>query len=279
MNKLFRKTLDLGAWLSHLKTYSDKDRQFVPVSFPRLAGQTVYDKRDGTFLKLDIRRKTSDWAIFEQIFLQEEYRLLGLKQAKALLETYRRIIESGSTPLILDCGANNGLSCVWLARTYPEALVLGVEPEPGNFALAARNTAQLSNVRMLHAAVAPRDSTLKLHDPGHGTSGFQTEESTDASGGIPAHAIQSLITLAGEAGHRKVTPFLFKIDIEGFEGALFSENTDWIDAVPMIIVELHDWLFPCAGTSSSFLRAVADRNRDFLFRGENVFSIQCEGKK
>lgn len=275
MNKLFRKTLDLADWLTHLKAYWDKDRQFVPVSFPRLAGQTVYDKRDGRFLNLAIRRKTSDWAIFEQIFLHEEYRLVGLKQEPALQATYRRIVASGSTPLILDCGANNGLSCAWLARTFPEALVLGVEPEPGNFALARHNTAALANARVLQAAVAARDSTLKLRDPGHGTSGFQTEAADDGADGIPAYAIPSLIALAGEGG-RQVTPFLFKIDIEGFEGPLFAENTDWIDAVPLIIVELHDWLFPGGGTSSSFLRAMAPRRRDFLFRGENVFSIRCE---
>lgn len=276
MNILFRKTLDFATWLSHLSMYTDEDRQFVPVSFPRLAKQTVHDKRNGDFLKLKIRRKTSDWPVFEQIFLKEEYRLTGLKQAAALLATYRRIIDSGSTPLILDCGANNGFSSVWLARTFPEALVVGLEPELGNFSLARENTATLPNIRLLNAAVAASDSTLEIHDPGHGTSGFQTRESADSSKGIPAYAIDSLIALASDNGTHKITPFMAKIDIEGFEGPLFADNTDWIDRMPLIVVELHDWMFPCAGTASSFLQAVAGRKRDFVFRGENVFSIKCE---
>mgnify|MGYP000361339186 CR=1 FL=1 len=36
---------------------------------------------------------------------------------------------------------------------------------------------------------------------------------------------------------------LLKIDIEGAEKELFSENTDyWLGKVNMIIIELHDWM-------------------------------------
>ena len=70
------------------------------------------------------------------------------------------------------------------------------------------------------------------------------------------------------------TPFLAKIDIEGAEADLFSRDTDWIDQFPLIIVELHDWLLPKQGTSRNFLRCIAARNRDFVYLGENIFSIR-----
>jgi hypothetical protein len=41
-----------------------------------------------------------------------------------------------------------------------------------------------------------------------------------------------------------------------------------------MIVELHDWMLPRTANSANFLKAVAARNRDFVFRGENVFSIR-----
>ncbi len=35
-----------------------------------------------------------------------------------------------------------------------------------------------------------------------------------------------------------------KIDIAGFEEDLFSKCTEWIDAFPVLMVELHDGMLP-----------------------------------
>ncbi len=68
-------------------------------------------------------------------------------------------------------------------------------------------------------------------------------------------------------------PFIAKIDIEGGEAELFSRDTGWADLFPLLIIELHDWLLPRAGSSRNFLQWAAARNRDFVFMGENVYSI------
>ena len=68
-------------------------------------------------------------------------------------------------------------------------------------------------------------------------------------------------------------PFIVKIDIEGFEGELFSRNLEWLDRFYVLIIELHDWMLPRQRSSQSFLRAVGALDRDFLQVGENVFSI------
>ena len=68
-------------------------------------------------------------------------------------------------------------------------------------------------------------------------------------------------------------PFILKVDIEGYESALFDGKCDWIDEFALMITELHDWALPTQGTSRNFLRAVAERERDFVYIGENVFSI------
>jgi len=39
----------------------------------------------------------------------------------------------------------------------------------------------------------------------------------------------------------------------------------------MLVIELHDWMLPGQRSSSTFLRAIANRNFDFLHAGENVF--------
>jgi hypothetical protein len=72
---------------------------------------------------------------------------------------------------------------------------------------------------------------------------------------------------------RVYQPFLVKIDIEGAEQDLFSCNVEWIEKFPILIIELHDWLLPSQGTSRNFLKAIAPLDRDFVFFGENIFSI------
>ena len=72
-------------------------------------------------------------------------------------------------------------------------------------------------------------------------------------------------------------PFLLKIDIEGAEADVFSQNTDCFDRFPLIIIELHDWMLPGQANSQAFLRWHAGLDRDFVLAGENVFSVRNPG--
>jgi hypothetical protein len=40
---------------------------------------------------------------------------------------------------------------------------------------------------------------------------------------------------------------------------------------PLLIIELHDWMLPFAGSSRGFLRAIASLDFDVVHRGENIF--------
>ncbi len=276
MNKLKRLVLDFSKYLSYFGSRYDPSRQFVPVSWPRQTQQCLLDKNSKRYHDFEIRRKTTDWAIFEQIFVHEDYRVSDLRRATDIQHCYQNMIESGATPLILDCGANNGLSCAWFALTYPDSLVIGIEPEAANFNMAERNTHKLSNVKLLNAAVAANDGVLSVYDPGHGTSGYMTTRlaNNDSHNTIPAYSIASIVNLvARENPARRLMPFIVNIDIEGFEDDLFSFNTDWIDTVPLIFIELHDWLLPGRMSATNFLKAIASHRRDFILRGENVISI------
>jgi hypothetical protein len=42
----------------------------------------------------------------------------------------------------------------------------------------------------------------------------------------------------------------------------------------VIIIELHDWMLPGTANSQNCLKALSGTNRDFVFYGENVFSIR-----
>jgi FkbM family methyltransferase len=198
------------------------------------------------------------------MFERQEYSLKRLRRGPEL-----HALESTlSRPLIIDGGSNIGASIAFFAFTFPRAHIVGIEPDADNFELLRRNTEGM-NVELHQAALGSRDGKVRLEDPGEGEWGYRTNPADD--GAIPQLSISRLVTEKVAQGYQ---PFFAKIDIEGAEGDLFQPPVDWVDLFPVMAVELHDWLLPRQGTSRSFLRCVADRDRDFLFLGENAFSIR-----
>jgi hypothetical protein len=130
-------------------------------------------------------------------------------------------------------------------------------------------------VTCVHAALACHSGEMLLVDPGIGHWGLQAVPANQVLTGarvrsrIPALGMQDL--MRRQPSDR--TPFLCKIDIEGGERDLFSDQTNWIDQFALLIIELHDALMPRQGISRSFLQAIAKRDRDFVYLGENIFPI------
>ena len=141
------------------------------------------------------------------------------------------------------------------------------EPDESNLNLSKENNHYNKN-KFYCAAIGNKVGKGLLRDPGRGTWGYQIVE--NKNGTIDIITVESLLKKYSSITY---TPFIIKIDIEGFEGDLFKKNTDWIDLFPIIIIELHDWMLPKKTTSSNFLKQISKKNRDFIYHGENVFSI------
>src|SRR5262245_53695786 len=219
---------------------------------------------DGSSRPFYHRGSRADKGVLTQIFSGEEYSFRRLKRQDELLSRFQQI----EKPLIIDGGANIGASAVWFAINYPRAHVVAFEPEPENFKFLSANTAGL-NVDARKAAIGGVDGKASITDPGEGEWGYRT--APDAAGNCPMFSIAGVIDRKIVDGY---DPFIVKIDIEGGEDCLFQEPTDWVDKIPVLIVELHDWLMPRQGTSRNFLKCVAKYDRDFIYIGENVFSLK-----
>ena len=75
------------------------------------------------------------------------------------------------------------------------------------------------------------------------------------------------------------TPFIIKIDIEGYEEDLFKNNVGWIKNFPIIIIEIHDWMMPFEASSNNFFKAIYENilineKRDFVISGENLIIVK-----
>lgn len=228
--------------------------------------QNIFCCKSKTVLSLYARDEI-DIKVLEQIFAQEDYALRKLVRFPEICKKYEKIC-ANSTPLILDCGANIGAASVYFATQFPKAKIVSIEPEPNNLSTCQKNTCHFSNIRTLHAAVGSTCQQGEILDPGEGNWGFRVTNSSN--GGINIVSINALLE---SDLCQNSTPFIIKIDIEGFESDLFKENTEWMDQFPLIIIELHDWMLPKTANSKYFLQAISRLDRDFVFFGENVFSI------
>ena len=208
----------------------------------------------------------SDRAVIQQVLVNKCYELRTFRQSASLGAYYSSLIEQSATPLIIDAGANIGASTLWFASNFPGSHVVAIEPERNNCELLRKNCRGL-NYNLLEGAISSRQGHGFLHDPGGGEWAYQVR----LSGGgyrVPLYAAESIVADCKAAGMR---PFLCKIDIEGGEAELFRDRFSWLGEFAVIVIELHDWLFPGSSNSSSFRRALSDLTVDFLYRGENVF--------
>jgi len=255
----------LTKWIAlNLQGAFSRRRNYLFLMPPFARRQWLFRKKSRKLVKLHVRDPI-DLAVLAKIFRSEDYNLVRLGRWRNIEARYAEIIRAGRHPLIVDCGANIGASALYFAEQFPLARVLAIEPQAENFRMLTQNCAASAQIEPLQAAVASQDRRGAVVDAGQGNWGFRVVERAD--GDVALVSINTL--LARHEG----TPFIIKIDIEGFESELFSRNIEWLDRFYVLIIELHDWMLPGQRSSQSFLAAIARLNRDFLYAGENVFSI------
>jgi FkbM family methyltransferase len=106
---------------------------------PKIGGMEDDRAKVGAFDVRFVTRKSFDFQ-YQEIVRKRQY----------LFET------DSSAPFVVDCGANIGMSVLYFKSLYPEARVLGFEPDPRAFACLRENVTgnALLGVRIENAAVA-----------------------------------------------------------------------------------------------------------------------------
>lgn len=263
--QLLRSGLD---WLRRIIAGPFTEKKFCRVlalSPPFMTRQYFYDRKRRKLFSVGIR-DAIDWATAIQTYYFDDYGLEKLVRHKELAAYYEATLRSGKTPLIIDCGGHIGLASRYFSDNYPRSKILCIEPNASNISLARKNNNK--EVVFFEGAIGSTKCRGRIVDPGLGSNAYRMsyegESTTD---------ILSVNELLERYDPSSFNPFLIKIDIEGFESELFSKNTEWIDKFPLLIIELHDWMLPKTANSRNFLRAIAQSDRDFVFHGENIFSI------
>ena len=213
-----------------------------------------------------VRLGDSDIDVVRQIFGHNSYALGANHPAtKRMMARYEAIVAAGSVPVIIDAGANIGMATLWFRSQYPLAGIVAIEPEPDNVRILHLNLDGRANIEILDAAIGAEPGFVAIESDGTGW-GART---VLADKGIEVVTVQQAIETIANG-----TPFIVKIDIEGFENELFADNVDWVSDAYAVIIEPHDWMLPGKGTSRNFQKVMARHDFEILLRGENLIYVR-----
>jgi FkbM family methyltransferase len=208
----------------------------------------------------------SDLFVAAQIFGHKEY-ALDEHVTGRLNEHSAELRKAGRVPIIIDGGANVGYSALFFADTYPEALVVALEPGQNTVASLKRNVAAEPRVRSIHAALWSHSDGVRLQSTGNGSWG-QFIEDGDAGELTPSVTLHSLF-----AENPEWEPLIVKLDIEGAEKTVVAESPEVFRSAACIMIEPHDFKLHGAACLAPLFKALADRPMDSLIHGENLILI------
>ncbi len=132
-------------------------------------------------------------------------------------------------PLIIDCGANMGISAVYFAKAYPAARVIAFEADPNIFRFLLKNL-EANNI----ANVEPINKAVWTHENG---IVFGSEGADAGSIFFPHNVVK--VPSVRLRDYLTETIDMLKLDIEGAEEQVLIDCQDKLNTVQNCFIEFH----------------------------------------
>lgn len=152
-------------------------------------------------------------------------------------------------PVIIDAGANIGLSVLYFKKMYPGSKIIAIEPMPGNYKLLDMNVFEnnLSDVFTYQYAISNKTNDIELHTDDennwHSTASVVEGNWTGTQNTIPITVkTKPLSYFIDQALTKFNVPYidLLKMDIEGAEQAVLTQGKKQLkEKVKFINCEFH----------------------------------------
>ncbi len=195
---------------------------------------TAFKYSNNKYLRLTLRKPpSSDFLVFDQIFVNEEYRpLVNLITEKCSLD---------QSLVVIDAGGNIGAFSIYLSNYLPNASFLIIEPDENNFKILKNNIHQnkIRVLNLIRGGLWINDTYLEIKRDFRDKNDWAIRvQETHNVTKLKGYSLETLII----NGDIKIIDIL-KIDIEGSEKELFSDFKkiqDVLKKVKFIAIEIHD---------------------------------------
>ncbi len=173
-----------------------------------------------------VRMGSSDGFVLEEVFITG---------------VYREVVEGSIDPvrLIIDLGANVGMSIRLFGERFRDAKIIALEPDPDNLRVCKLNAGDdlKDRVILIEAAAADRSGWVHLdRSAEHCAIRMEGQVATESTPG----AVRTISMDAILEQHAANDPIdLLKCDIEGGEAMVFAACASWLSRVRYLMIELH----------------------------------------
>ena len=208
----------------------------------------------------NVRTRVNDHAIL----LRNNRIDLAVYIATFMAGYHRSPLHLGARPVIVDLGSNIGLTLIDFKIAYPECRLVGVELDPDNFTVLQENTQSISNCQTINAGIWKENGSIFYENLD--AQSFKIVEKEGKNTKLMRSITMN--TLFNEQNIDRVD--YLKMDIEGAEYAVMSENLDWLQKVRMLNIEYHPSQQFVDGYT--FLKTILEANGFYVFHCANHWS-------
>ncbi len=201
------------------KCLLDKDYRRTSYHLKQLESVPRYQPSVTTIFgpPFEIADSASFLSTFQQLFKEQIY----------------RFDSTTAEPLILDCGANIGLSVLYFKRLYPKSRIIAFEADEAIFHILSRNVKNFGfeDVQLINRAVW--SSLTQLDFTSDGADGGRLSVAGDKTGHlVPTVRLRDYLD-------RRVD--FLKLDIEGAETEVLRDCAEQLVNVGAVFVEYHSF--------------------------------------
>lgn len=184
---------------------------------PRYTPGTI--KLFGFDAKIEFVDAASFLFMYSEIFAQQIYRFNARHQE----------------PVIIDCGANIGLSVIYFKRLYPKSHIIAFEPDINVFGVLKNNMRKFgfSDVELVNKALWSSETTLEFMAEGADGGRIMQLEPDKERYQVPTVRLRDYLS--------QRVDFL-KLDIEGAETEVLKDCQDLLGNIEHLFVEYHSFV-------------------------------------
>jgi len=161
-------------------------------------------------------------AIFEEVFQRNVYKFISNKPA----------------PVIIDCGANIGISAIYFKHLYPNSKVWAFEPDNTIFKYLSQNVSSFNykDITLINKGVWMEDTEIKFLSEGADAGRVVKDQQDSNAININKIEVERLSKYINQQ-----VDFL-KIDIEGSEVEVIKEIENKLSYVSNLFIEYHSFV-------------------------------------
>lgn len=210
---------------------SKKKRKIIPGTYNLFGFKVTYISFNTFFM------------LYEEIFVAAEYYFKSNKEQ----------------PFIIDCGSNMGMSILFYKYIYPDAEIIGFEPDIHAYKTLSKNIIEnkLSNTKVYQKALTDQDGTIEFFYDSDNISSLQMsimkERVSESKIEVECTTLSKYIT--------KTVDFL-KLDIEGAETLVIKNlhEHDKLKFIEEMVIEYHHHINKDEDNLSEILSLLENNN-------------------